>query len=117
MAGLACIGCAFLQGTSDPDLHQLSVSSLFSSVLRSKSPLTPGITLPPRQVRGQRSLGDCVRLHGRDVPHCDQEPGGGNLLPGGQDRRRHQPPARPLEGDDNTELLSSLMRFKCRKFS
>ena len=104
MAGLACIGCAFLQGTSDPDLHQLSVSSPFFLSSFSKSPLTTGITLPPRQVRGQRSLGDCVRLHGRDVPHSDQEPGGGNLLPGGQDRRRHQPPARPPQGDYNTEL-------------
>ncbi len=42
----------------------------------SQSPHTPGITLPSRQVRGQRHLGDCVRLHGRDVSHGDQEPGG-----------------------------------------
>jgi len=56
------------------------------------------ITLPPRQVRGQRHLGDCVRLHGGDVPHSDQEPGGGNMLPGGQGGWRHQSPPRPPQG-------------------
>ena len=40
-----------------------------------------------------------VRLHGGDVPHGDQEPGRGHLLPRGQDRRHHQSAPRPPQGD------------------
>ena len=39
--------------------------------------------VPGGKVRGQRLFRHRLRLHGRDVPHSDQEPGGGDLFPGG----------------------------------
>ena len=43
-------------------------------------------------------MGHRVRLHGRDVPHRDQEPGRGDLLPGGQARGHHQHAPRLAQG-------------------
>ena len=65
---------------------------------RPKPAAAPGHPLAVRQVRSGRLFRHRVRLHGGDVPHSDQEPGRGLLLPGGQDRRHPLPPAGPAEG-------------------
>ena len=57
-----------------------------------------GGPVPGRQVRGQRGVRHRLRLHGGDVPHGDQEPGSGHLLPRGQGRRHLQHAARPPQG-------------------
>ena len=56
-----------------------------------------GRTVPVGQIRSQRYLGHRLRLRCWALPHRNQEPGGGDLLPGGQDRWHHLPPAGPSE--------------------
>ena len=62
---------------------------------RPNSPSPPGCSLSRGQVRGQRHLGHCLRLRRGALPDLHQEPGRRDLLPGGQDRRHHLPPAGP----------------------
>ena len=57
-----------------------------------------GWTVSAGKIRSQRHLGHCVCLRCWALPHRYQEPGGRHLLPGGQDRRHHLPPAGPAQG-------------------
>ena len=51
------------------------------------------------KVRGQCMFCHRLCLHSGDVPHSDQEPGGGNMLPGGQDWRNCQSASGSAQGD------------------
>ena len=87
VSGLACVVCGLLQGVHDPGLQALQVKKLVHSGLQ--HPFIAG-SVSCGQVRSFHLLLHCLPLHRRAVPNNCEEPGGGDLLLGGKDRRDHR---------------------------
>ena len=92
VSGVACVVCGLLQGSQDPALQGLQVVPLGNNILLLVGALTRW------QVRSIGFVLCGLPLHSGAVPNDRAEPGGGRLLPGGEDRGHHRPHDGPTQG-------------------